>query len=123
MLHRVTNLGDQDVTIRCYQVPEFNFLVKKSGHIVWSHVTAFKHTFSDIDLRANESIERTCIWDMINYENNLIEPGIYDVVGIVYNIPPEAEVSIPITVIPEPGSLVLLMTGVPFLIKKAGVKL
>ena len=116
MLHRVTNLGDQDVTIRCYQVPEFNFLVQKSGNIVWARSPFFKQIFSDIELNINESIEKNFIWDMIDYNNNLIEPGIYDVIGVLYNTP--TKVSVPIDVIPEPSSMVLFIAGVSVLLRK-----
>ena len=121
MLHRVTNLRDQDVHISCTKAPEFNFIVEKNGDDIWARYRSF-YTFSPgVEILAGEYVEKTFSWDMKDNNGILVAPGIYNVVGVMYN--GLTEVSVPITVIPEPGSLVLFITGVSFLIKKAGVKL
>jgi len=116
MLHRVTNMGDQDVTIQCNRIPQFNFRVKKNGNDIWSRYHFFLTKLSYIEIPVGSFIEKTFTWDMYNDNDYLIGPGIYDVVGVMYNS--NTEVSVPITVIPEPVSLVLLMTGSFVLIRK-----
>ena len=118
MLHRVTNLGDIDVHIPCTKAPEFNFLVEKNGVDIWARHHYFVAFSPGVNILAGEYVEKTFSWDMYDDNGILVAPGIYNVMGVMYNDIGPTEVSIPITVIPEPGSLVLLITGSFVLIRK-----
>ena len=124
MLYRITNLSGNDVSIRCYHIPPINLLVRKNNLNIWSKYKSFLGTFTSINISDGDFIDNTFTWDMYDYNDNLIEPGIYDIVGITYNVPPEIEVAVPITVIPEPITLVLLTTGsLVFIRKKRGKRI
>ncbi len=121
MLFRVTNLTDANVLIGCSQMPEFNFYVQEDGETIWMKVHNFYGFSAGINLSIGESIEFSHIWDMIDDMDNLLEPGIYDVVGVMYNQPwnyydnngeyVPTEVAVSITIVPEPSSLALLLGG------------
>lgn len=115
MLFRVTNLTDADVLIGCSRHGEFNLLVEKNGEAVWYLAHAFAWFSPGVELSDGESKNIPYIWNMIGDNNNLVAPGIYDVVGVMYNEPwtgtGPTEVSVPITIVPEPGSLALLLFG------------
>ncbi len=120
MLYRVTNLGSEDVTIPCSRAPEFNLWVQKNEETIWSLVHWFKWYSPGVELLAGESIEIPHNWDMKDDNDNLVGPGIYDVVGVMYNEPWNydnlgsyiiTEVGVPITIIPEPSTLALLGVG------------
>ena len=117
MLYRVTNLTDVDVTIPCSRSPEFNLWVQEDEETVWMKVQGWYWSSPGIPLSAGESTELTHDWDMIDDNDNLVAPGIYDVVGVMYNEPWNdfngrdpipTEVAVPITIIPEPASLLLV---------------
>ena len=119
-LYRVTNWGTEDVTIPCSQSPEFNLLVQKDGEAIWARFHWFAAYSPGVDLLAGESIEMPYNWDMKDDNTNLVEPGTYNVVGVMYNQPwnyynggnyTVTEVAVPITIVPEPGSLALLGVG------------
>lgn len=127
MLHRVTNLRDQDVIISCSVTPEFDFFVKKDGNSIWSKVRGWYLYSPGVEILSGESIEKTYSWDMKDYNGNFLTPGVYSVVGLMHNemwnrnnfgsfVP--TEVSVSINIIPEPSSLVLFMIGFSFLLSK-----
>ena len=116
MLFRVSNLGDSDVLIPCTKAPEFNLLVKKDENTIWMKVKAWYLYSPGVEILSGESVDTIFSWDMKDDNGILVVPGIYNVEGVMYNS--LTEVSVPITVIPEPGSIVLLMTGSFVLIRK-----
>jgi hypothetical protein len=131
MLFRVTNLTSEDVLIGCSRSGEFNLLVEKNDELVWALAHAFKWFSPGIELSAGESKNIPYIWDMIDDNNNLVAPGIYDVVGVMYNEPWNynnhgnpyiTEVSVPITIVPEPSSMALFMACLYMLIKSRRAK-
>jgi hypothetical protein len=109
MLFRVTNLTDEEVHISCNRSGVFNLLVEKNNESVWAAAHWFTWDTPTVILSAGESKGVSHIWDMIDDNGNLVDPGIYDVVGVMYN--GYTEVAVPITVIPEPASLLLLGAG------------
>ncbi len=121
MLFRVTNLRDTAITIPCSLSPEFNLLVKKNGEAIWVLNHIFKWYSPGIELSAGASTDLPPYsWDMIDDNSNLVGPGIYDVVGVMYNEPWNydnhgnyipTEVKVPINIVPEPTSLVLFGMG------------
>jgi hypothetical protein len=126
MLFRVTNLRSEDVLIGCSRSGEFNFLVEKNDDTIWAAAHAFAWFSPGIELSAGESKNIPYIWDMIDDTSNLVAPGIYDVVGVMYNEPwtgaGPTEVPVPITIIPEPSSLALFMSCLFALIKNRRAK-
>lgn len=127
MLFRVTNLRSEDVTIPCSRSPEFNFWVKEDGETIWMKVHGFFQYSPGIALSTGESVELSHIWDMIDDTNSLVEPGVYNVIGVMYNEPWNydnygeyipTEVAVSITIIPEPSSLALFTLGVLALVRK-----
>jgi len=121
MLHRVTNLMNEDVTIPCSRAPEFNLWVQKDGGAIWSLIHIFKWYSPGVELAVGEPKELSCNWDMRDDNGNLVELGIYAVVGVMYNEPWNynnhgnyipTEVAVPITIIPEPAAILLLAMGI-----------
>lgn len=124
MLYRVTNLRDKDVAIGCSRSGEFNLWVQKDGETIWSLWHWFKWFSPGVELSAGESQEIQHIWDMGDDYDNMVEPRIYNVVGVMYNEPWNyynhgsyipTEVGVPITIIPEPSSVALFIFGLPLL--------
>jgi hypothetical protein len=127
MLFRVTNLRDANVIIICSQSPWYNFYVQEDGETIWMKIHGFYGYMPPVHLSIGESVELSHIWDMIDDNDNLVAPGIYDVVGVMYNGPwnyynygeyVPTEVAVPITVVPEPGSLALLLGSLFYLTRK-----
>jgi len=125
MFFKVTNLTDQAVRISCTQDPEFNLLVRKDGQTIWL-LKPFFLTFSPgIPLLPGEAEEIAHNWDMKDHGAKPVTPGLYDVVGVMYNAPwndshgasfDRTEVAVPVTVIPEPASSILFAVGLAGLI-------
>lgn len=120
MLYRVTNLGTEDVKIFCSRSPEFNLWVQKDEETIWMKAQGWYWSSPGITLLVGESTELTHDWGMIDDDDNLVEQGIYDVVGVMYNEPWNdyngrdysiTEVAVPITIVPEPVSLTLFVAG------------
>ena len=98
MLFRVTNLTGKDVLIPCWRWHEFNFFVKKNGEIIWMEITGWTDPSPGVEILDGESVERGHNWNMKDDNDNPVEPGVYNVVGVMYNGPTEVEVTI--TIIP-----------------------
>jgi hypothetical protein len=131
MLFRVTNLRDEDVLIGCSRSGEFNFLVEKNDDSILAAAHWFAWFSPGIELSPGGSKNIPYIWDMIDDNNNLVATGIYDVIGVMYNEPWNynnhgnpytTEVSVPITIVPEPSSMALFMSCLYMLIKRRRVK-
>ena len=117
MLFRVTNLSDQNKSVTCYRLSYYNQMVRQNDQMIWVQFNGYLTTIADIDLEPKEVLVHNYTWNMIDYNNNLISPGMYDVVGIMYSYP-VIEVSVPIQVVPEPVTLVLLLAGSVVLSRK-----
>jgi hypothetical protein len=109
MLFRVTNLRNAGENILCSQIPEFNFLVKQDGETIWMRAHGGYTGFSTVYVAAGASETVNYNWDMKDDNGSLVEPGIYDVVGVIYNQPWNyhngrgatiTEVAVSITIIP-----------------------
>ena len=127
MVFRVTNLRDQDVSMTCASSPYFNQMVLQNSQTIWLRFIGYLTILTDVDLAPNEFIENSYSWNMIDRNNILIGPGEYDVVGIMYNGPwnylenrdfTDTEIGVAITIVPEPGTLFLLLPGIVVLARK-----
>ena len=121
MLYRVTNLRDEDVKIPCLRSPEFNLWVQEDDETIWALVHWFKWYSLGVDLSAGESKEIPYVWDMRDDNGNLVEPRVYDVVGVIYSYE-QTEVKVAVTIVPEPCSLALLGVGFASLLAIIGKK-
>jgi hypothetical protein len=126
MLFRVTNLTDSDVQIGCSRSGEFNLLVEDDDNTVWAAAHWFLWFSPGIELSSGESINIPYIWDMLDDNDNLVTLGIYDVVGLMYNEPWNyynhgeyvlTEVAVPINIIPEPTTILLLSLGAGLMVR------
>jgi hypothetical protein len=132
MLFRVTNLRDEDVTIPCSRTGEFNLLAEKNGEAIWALAHWFLWYSPGVELSAGESTHLPPYnWDMKDDLGNLIEPGAYNVIGVMYNEPWNyahggtyslTEVPVPITIIPEPNSMALFVACLSILMRNKRVR-
>ena len=79
---RVSNLTDRQVNVGCPEIPDFNFVVEKDGEVVWR---LFSLTYgSPWSFRLVPGGERSLRynWSMGDANGNLVQPGIYAVVGV-----------------------------------------
>ena len=103
MLYRVTNLRDEDVKFIFPQSPEWNFWVEKDGEVIWSAVNSWWDLAILLMLAPNDSDEYSCVWDMRDYKNNLVDVGKYSAIGGLYAGTGNyvtTRVSVPIEIIP-----------------------
>lgn len=126
MLYRVTNLG-VEITIFDFPLAESEqslFTVEEEGVRIWGRRINFDRVMSGFVLNPGEFKEYTGIWNItadngtLNPDDDwLISPGTYDVVGRLnltggtYSGDETTRVAVPITVIPEPATVLLLALG------------
>jgi parallel beta-helix repeat protein/predicted outer membrane repeat protein len=89
MLYRVTNLGDQEVSLWFPHSPVYNFWVAKDGQDIWQAVNGWWDVITTLVLAPGESKEfpdyyPPQIWDMRDRDGNLVGPGKYTVTGGLY---------------------------------------
>lgn len=118
MLYKVTNLSNANVTFSFGGDPEWNFWVEKDGENIWTAVQGWWLIGSGFTLSPNEFKEYTYEWNMQDNEEDLVNLGEYDVIGgldggtsISSKKWEFTEVAVPITIVPEPCSLTLFITG------------
>ncbi|MBW8039652.1 MAG: PEP-CTERM sorting domain-containing protein [Planctomycetes bacterium] len=124
MLYRVTNLGDEDVTLGSVvsdSLAYYEFRIMQDGIQIWSYpYLSVVLGFTAFHLGPYESKEGQTIWNMMNDNGTLptdddfpVNPGIYDVIGELDLISGErVPVSVSIEIIPEPATILLLGLGV-----------
>jgi len=103
MLYRVTNLRDEDVKFIFPQSPEWNFWVEKDGEVIWMAVNTWWDTATLLMLAPNDSDDYSCVWDMRDNKNNLVNAGKYSAIGGLYAGTGNyvtTRVSVPIEIIP-----------------------
>ena len=127
MLYRVTNLG-VEITIFDFPLAESEqclFTVEEEGVRIWGRRFDFSRVTSGFVLNPGEFKEYTGIWNMtadngtLNPDDDwLISPGTYDVVGRLnltggtYIGDENTRVSVLVTIIPEPATILLFGLGV-----------
>jgi hypothetical protein len=89
MLYRVTNLGDQEVSMWFPHSPVYNFWVAEDGQDIWRAVNGWWDVITTLVLAPGESKEfpdyyPPQIWDMRDRDGNLVSPGKYTVTSGLY---------------------------------------
>lgn len=119
MLYRVTNLRDEDVTFGFPHSPVWNFWVKRDEEYIWRAINGWYAKPTEFTLSPGESKEFPAfsspyVWDMRDNENNLVTVGGCSVIG-GFHAGSEgyeySKVAVPIQIIPEPATLLLLTIG------------
>jgi hypothetical protein len=132
MTYKVTNLRDESVTFNFNIDPVFQFSVNKDDEIIWNVPTVFLQHGAQFTLLPGETREfpdlvefpPPLIWDMRNNENELVGLGTYDVIGRLNSFEYDSKVSVPINIIPEPSTIILLSFGLlPILRKKRNLSI
>ncbi|MFO8014653.1 MAG: BsuPI-related putative proteinase inhibitor [Phycisphaerae bacterium] len=108
-VHRLTNEGDEDYRLRALNTPAFDMYVyNDNAERVWSYNMILLPNTWWLTVAPGESIVREYTWDMTDYQGNLVSPGRYELVGVIYG---GWDVRREITIIPEPCSIALLLGG------------
>jgi hypothetical protein len=122
ILHRVTNLSDEPLTFVFAYQQQCHFEVWDGVTRIWGWPKLVNPAGSGFTLRPGEFKEFLIDWDTMNDNGTLeldddfsVSPGIYDVLGRLMGgtsdgIIPES-VSVPIQIIPEPTTFLLLGSG------------
>lgn len=103
MLYRVTNFRDEDVKFIFPHSPEWNFWVEKDGEVIWMAVNTWWDMATLLMLAPNDSDDYSCVWDMRDNKNNLVNVGKYSAIGGLYagtGNYVDTKVSVPIEIIP-----------------------
>lgn len=121
MLYKVTNFNDYSVNFGFGHMPEWNFWVEQNGINIWTKVqfplaVAISYTIDPGESRVYPYIPPV-IWNMKDNDGSLISSGIYEVIGgydwnWINGSYDYSKISVPITIIPEPSSVMILSLGV-----------
>ncbi len=117
MLYRITNLGEESVTYNFGRSPEWNFWVDKDGDNTWKAVNGWWTVSSEFTLATGEYIEfpnlsEPLIWDLRDNNGIPVQLGDYLVTGgLDWGYYDFTKVSVPIEVIPEPTTILLMAIG------------
>jgi len=118
MLYRVTNLGEEDVTIHFDDQVQHYFTVKQDEYLIWDAPKMGQPALSIVVLPPGGDKEYTETWDMLGNQGVLIMPGNYEVTGSFHPVllsqvdkDKYVPVSVSIEIIPEPSTFVLLGAG------------
>jgi len=116
IVHRVTNPLEVDVTLHLLDEPGFEVLVMANDDVLWSYPPGFAMNLWSLTLEPGEAIAYDYTWDMTDYDGNMLQPGEYMIWGMVHG--DGHNVSTPISIIPEPGTVFLLCGGLVVAIGK-----
>lgn len=99
--------------------PENNFWVDKNGIDIWwayhlFYAIGFSHTLEPGQSIIYPVFNPPYSWDMRDNDGILIGVGEYEVIGGFYanGIGPDSKISVPINIIPEPSTLLILSIGI-----------
>jgi len=119
MLYRVTNLGDEDVTIHFVDQVQYYFTVRHDDNIIWYAPKLGQPAESELVITPSSYKEYDETWDMFDNLGVLITPGNYEITGSLHPIllsqvdkDKYVPVSLFIEIIPEPATILLFGLGV-----------
>ncbi len=132
-LFRVTNLGDETVSIGT-SYPIIDIIVsEKEGEVFneiwnWSWDQIYPPGPVLFELEPDESVELNGIWPQIDLHGSVepgdhtqVQTGIYRVSG--HLAPTDTSVAVDITIVPEPATICLVAFGYAFMVlRKRGLK-
>jgi hypothetical protein len=118
MLYRITNLSDEFVTFRCPYDPVYQFWAEKDGSQIWSAIDKRYSVIVNLTIVSGASVEfpnyysPPLLWNM-KIHGNYVEPGVYNIVGGLYSAGSfdYTKINVPISIVPEPSSIILLTIG------------
>jgi hypothetical protein len=123
MFYKVTNLNEYSVTFNFINTPEWNFWAEKDGISIWKKISTFLDIGISYSLASGESQiypfspPYFSLWDMKDNNGNLINPGEYQIIGgLVSGFPNNtyeySKVAVPITIVPEPSTILIFSMGI-----------
>lgn len=116
----VTNSSQSSLVVGTTQTPNFDIYIKFDSDLIWAKFGGYFQELSSVTFGPGEILELMATWDMTDFNGVPISPGVYDISGIMFNEvwhvennrePVATEIHTPITIIPEPTSIVLLIVG------------
>ena len=102
MLYRLTKLGFPSVTIPCSQNSPTNIIIRKEEQTVREKYPFRYQEPVDLTLLFFIPYEITFSWDMNDFNDVPVEPGKYDVIGVIYDDIGLPDIGVQITILPEP---------------------
>ena len=103
-------------TLALNMTPGFDLWVLEDGVTIWSQHTCFFMYGSSVIVEPGETLQYDYVWDMRDYEGNLVGPGEYEVRSVIYG--GGENVSTGITIVPEPVTLGILLLTSGLLLRK-----
>ncbi len=108
-VHRLTNEGDADYRALMLSGPAFDlWVLDDQSEKIWSQHLNFTFGTWWLTVEPGASIVREYTWSMTDYAGNLVSPGQYELVGVIYG---DTDVSTQITILPEPATVGLVLAG------------
>ncbi len=115
ILYKVTNLRDVSVTFDFPRDPVYQFEVEQGVEQIWNVPKLVYFIETSITLLPGEykvfPLSPPLIWNMRDNEDNLVDVGNYNVIGRLYGYD-FTEVSVPINIVPEPATIIVLGLGI-----------
>jgi hypothetical protein len=112
-VHRFTNQADADYRLQKNTTPVFDlWVLDDQGKKIWSqYMVILPGNAGWLTVVPGESVVHEYTWDMTDYQGNLVAPGTYELVGVMYG---GFDARRAITVVPEPATMGLVLLGVLF---------
>ena len=104
--HTITNPLDVPVDVEFTQEPGFNLWVMQGDTEIWAAYRAFAQVIWTRTFAPGEILKFDYTWDMTDNDGDVILPGEYELVGVIYGA--GRNVSTNITIVPEPAMVGLM---------------
>jgi len=106
---KVVNPSQWDFTLRLNMTPGFDLWALRDGVKIWSTHIAFFLYGSAKTVGPGEMLQRDYVWDMRDYNGDIVPPGEYEMRSVIYGN--GRDVSKTITIVPEPATFrIMLLT-------------
>ena len=115
VLHRISNLDSEARTWQISSSAGIELLVFSEDELLWRSAQLIFPAFWDFTLEPGEVYECEYTWAMTDQGGRFISPGVYQVYGRMRG---GTGVSVPITIVPEPASSLLLCACASLLLKR-----